>query len=263
MKISAYHYFLLIVLLICGAGIARAIPGFHIHDDASVEKAVREYADHSDQFRPCVYQAYLDKSLWRLALAAHAYLQQKPGDAERECSFAQAYWQSQEYDTNEKVPADAATQLKGLYNEALQDTKDAANKLPHSVAAHLTYGQYLQYFVMGTAKVPQMLHEYKAAVALMPASGELHFRLADALFSSGDFSPPRIAEMISEYKKAVQLDPHLAESYSGIAASYWQEKDWQGVKIYIDKYVAARPDVANRADVVAMRKTLTEKLGHD
>ena len=128
------------------------------------------------------------------------------------------------------------------------------------MAAHLTYGYYLGYFVPGMQKVPQMQYEYRAAVALMPASGELHYKLADALFSSGDSSYATIAEMIAQYKQALRLDPKLTEGYFAIAASYWQEQDWSAVKLYLNKYVAANPAAATRPDVVAALKTANQKL---
>ena len=208
-----------------------------------------------------VYQAYLDKNLWRLAIAAHDYLSQKPGDTARECSFAQAYWRSQRLAAREQVPSDKQRQLAGWYEEAIRDTQNAARKMPRSVEAHLAYGEYLQYFVMGTGKVPQMQAEYKKAVALTPQVGEVHCRLADAYFSSGPLTPPQVRTMIAEYQKAVALDSRQTESYFFISASYYRLQDWKNVRLYLNKYLTLHPEAATRADTIAVQKILAEKLG--
>ena len=220
------------------AVLAWAVPGYHIDDMASSQKAVQQYGENNFQFRSVVYQAYLDRNLWRLAIAAHEYLHRKPGDPIRECTFAQAYWRSQHLAGREQVPPEKQHQLASWYDESVQVTQDAAKKMPRSVDAHLVYGEYLQFFVMGMGKVPQMQAEYKKAVALTPQVGEVHYRLADAYFSSGPLTRPQIKTMISEYQKALELDPRQTESYFFIAASYYQLQDWKEVQLHINKYLA-------------------------
>lgn len=250
---------LLVTLLLSLAVLAWAVPGYHVNDDASARKAVEQYGENNFQFRSVVYQAQLDKSLWRLTLAAHEYLLLKPTDPARECSFAQVYWQPQR--TQEQVPEAEQKKIAALYDEAVRDTKDAARKMPRSVDAHLTYGKYLQYFVMGMGKVPQMQAEYKKAAALTPNVGEVHFRLADAYFSSGPLTHSQIMTMIAEYKKAVALDPRQTESYFSLAACYYRLQDWKSDRLYINKYLELHPEYATRPDIVAVQKMLKEKLG--
>lgn len=123
----------------------------------------------------------MNKSAWRLVLAAHKYLQKKPGDPERECSFAEAYWQSQQVGVSEQVPPKEKAQFEGLFEEAARDTEDAAKRLPKSAAAHITYGRYILLFVPGIEKVPQMIHEFQMAVALKPSSGYAHYNARQCL----------------------------------------------------------------------------------
>ena len=59
---------------------ANAFPGYHIDSDKSAKQAVQQYAENNFQFDAVVYQAYLDKNLWRLAMVAHNYLGEKPRD---------------------------------------------------------------------------------------------------------------------------------------------------------------------------------------
>lgn len=238
-----------------------AIPGYHIGDMDSARQAVQQYGENNSQFGAVVYQAYLDNNLWRLAIASHDALSQKPSDPVRECSFAQVYWRSQRLAVREKVPTDKQRQLAGWYDEATRVTQDAAKKMPRSAEAHLAYGEYLQYFVMGMGKVPQMQAEYKRAVALTPEVGEVHYRLADAYFGSGPLTPPQIRTMIMEYQKAVALDPRQTESYFFISASYYRLQDWKNVRIYLNKYLALHPEAATRADTIAVQRILLEKLG--
>ena len=245
------------------AAIAWAVPGYHIDDMASARQAVQQYGGNNFQFRAVVYQAYLDKNLWRLAIAAHDSLNQKSSDPVWECSFAQAYWRSQRFGTREQVPPDKQRQLAAWYDEAIRNTQDAAKKMPRSVDAHLVYGEYLQYFVMGMGKVPQMQAEYKKAIALTPQVGELHYRLADAYFGSGPLTHPQIWTMIAEYNKAVALDPRQTESYFFISASYYKLQDWKNVQHYLDKYLMFHPEAASRADIIAVRKMLVLKLGKE
>jgi len=243
------------------AALAWAVPGYHINDMATARQAVQQYGENNFQFGAVVYQAYLDKNLWRLAIAAHDSLGQKPGDPMRECSFAQAYWRSQRLAAREQVPPDRQRQLAAWYDEAVRDTEDATRKMPRSADAHLVYGEYLQYFVMGMGKVPQMQAEYKKAVALTPQVGEVHQRLADAYFSSGPLTPPQIMTMISEYKRSVALDPRQTESYFFISASYYRLKDWKNVQHYLNKYLQLHPEATSRPDTIAVRKILAQKLG--
>jgi len=254
-------YLLLLPAIFAISVFAWAAPGYHVNDASSAKQAVQEYAENNYQFRSVVYQAYLDKNLWQLAIAAHDYLHQKPNDPARECSFAQAYWRSQRVGIREQVPPDKQRQINSWYDEALRDTQDAVKKMPRSVDAHLVYGEYLQFFVMGMEKVPQMQAEYKKAVALAPGVGELHHRLADAYFGSGALTRPQVQFMIAEYRKAVALDPRQTESYFFLAASYYQLQDWKSDRFYLNKYLSLHPEAASRPDVVAIRKMLAEKLG--
>lgn len=201
--------------------------------------------------------------MWRLALAAHDFLKGKPTDPARECSFAQAYWKSQQAGTTEAVPADSAAQLRGYFNEAVRDTEDAAKKQPRSVYAHLIYANYLQYYtLMDKSNIPKMLYEYQRAVALAPGMGYAHYELALGYFGCGDSSDVTINKIVAEAKKAVSLDPRLTNSYFWIASVY----DWPGhrnakiSKMFLDKYLQAQPDQANRPDIVAFRKRLTETV---
>ena len=250
-------------LLACAARIAWAIPGFHINDDASAQKAVQLYADSPDKFRAAAYQAQQDKSLWRLALAAHNYLKQVPGDADRECSFAMAYWGAQQPGWQEDVSPDARHQLSDLYDEAVRDAQDAAKRLPDSVAAHLTYGHYLQYFVPGMQKVPQMLYEYRAAVALRPDLGETHYLLGMAYFGDGDTGAANVDKIIAQLVRAVELDPRQVDSYFYLAGVYdWPSHlDPQKSQHYLDKYLRLEPSQASRPDVKALQADLQRKLG--
>ena len=133
----------IIVALIILCASAQAVSGYHIIDDVTANRAVHDFADDSFKFRAAVYQAQLDKNLWRLTLAADKYLKQKPDSPERECSFATAYWAFQAIRTHESVPDGKFKELQALYNEAVKDVKEAAQKLPKSVTAHIVYGQYI------------------------------------------------------------------------------------------------------------------------
>ena len=247
--------------MLLALGRANAIPGYHIDSDKAARQAVQEYGENNFQFGAVCYQAALDKNLWRLALAAHDHLSAKPKDPMRECSFAQAYWESQQAGVSETVPPAIAKQLQNWFDEAVRDTQDAVKKMPRSVNAHLVYGEYLQYFVMGMGKVPQMQAEFKKAVALAPNVGAYHFLLANAYFGSGPLTRPEIKTMIAEYKKAIALDPRQTESYLGIAASYYQLQDWVNDRRYLNKYLSLNPKAASRPDIIAIRKMLAEKLG--
>lgn len=248
-----------LALLVIAAA-AWAIPGYRINDQAAAEKAVNQYAGDSFKFGAVVYQAELDKNVWQLALAAHHYLQQKPHDPQRKCSFAMAYWRSQQ--VRETVPPAARKQLDGLFEEAARDSKEAATSLPKSAAAHLNYGQYLLSFVPGLEKVKPMLHEFQTAVSLRPDLGEMHFWLAEGYSGSGDSSNGTVDKIIAEATKSVASDPRLANSYYLIASVYdWpSHRNLKMSKLYLDKYLSARPEQATRPDVVAFQKYLKEKL---
>jgi len=262
MKVLQRKLTFTLLLLVVVAGLAWAIPGYKINDDASAGRAVRQSAGDSDRFGAVVYQALLDKNSWRLALVAHDYLQQKPGDPQRECSFAQAYWQSQQVGVSEQVPEAAKTHLRGLFEEAARDTEDAARRLPNTAAAHLTYGRYLQLFIPGIEKVPQMLRELQRAVALKPNSGYMHFMLAEGYFGSGDDSDVNSDKIIIESKRAIELNSRLTESYALIAAAFSRKKDWKMDKLYLDKYVRAEPEAAKRPDILATYKIIQQKLSN-
>lgn len=249
-----------LLLMAVAAAPVTAAPGYHINSDKSAKQAVQQYAGNNFQFGATVYQAYLDKNLWRLALAAHAYLQEKPGDPTRECSFAQVYWESQQPGVPENVPPAAAKQLRGWFEEAVRATEDAVKKMPKSVYANLTYGYYLQYYVTGMEKVPKMLRAYQRAVALAPDLGYAHYQLAMGYFSSGDSDNKKPDKILSELKKAIALDPRLTEGYEFMAAAYWQKGDWKGDKFYLDKYLTLHPDQATRPDIVRTQQILKEKL---
>lgn len=257
-------YFLTIVVLmltLSSLGSANAVPGYHIDSDKTAKQAVQQYGENNFQFEAACYQAALDKNLWRLALVAHDYLREKPKDPARECSFAQVYWKSQQVGVSETVPPAVAKQLQGWFDEAVLDTQDAVKKMPRSVSAHLTYGTYLERFVMGMGKVPQMQSEFKEAVALSPNVGQYHFQLADAYFSSGPLTRSEKEAMIAEYKRAVALDPRQTESYFFLAASYYQLQDWTNDRRYLNRYLKLRPEAASRPDIIATQKMLMEKLG--
>jgi tetratricopeptide (TPR) repeat protein len=250
----------LIVLLTAGlAVLAWAVPGYRIADASSAKQAVQQYGENNFQFRAVVYQARLDKKLWRLALASHDYLRERPKDPVRECSFAQAYWASQQ--VREEVPAVDQKKLAGLYDEAVRDTQDAVKNMPKNVDAHLTYGFYLERFVMGMGKVPLMQAEFKKAVALTPNVGEVHAQLADAYFSSGPLTHPEVERMIAEYKKAVALDPRQTQCYLFLSGSYDRVQDYMNERRYLNKYLSLHPEEASRSDIVAAQKHLTDKLG--
>lgn len=233
---------------------SKATPGHRINSDASAKQAVQQYAENNFEFGAVVYQAALDKNLWRLTLAAHAYLQQKPTDPARECSFAQAYWQSQQFGTSENVPASQKQILRGLYTEAVMDTQDAVRRLPNLAESHLMYGHFLQYYMlMDKSNIPKMLHEYKEAVRLEPGSGYNHYQLALGYMGSDDLSINTINKIIAESKKAVALDPRLTRSYFLISNTYdWPgHRDYKQFKLYLDKYLKAHPEDANDPHITA------------
>jgi tetratricopeptide (TPR) repeat protein len=240
---------------------AGAAPGYHINTDASAKKAVQQYADNNFQFDAVVYQAYLDKNLWRLAIASHDYLKEKPKDPVRECSFAQAYWKSQQPGIPENVPLPVAKELRGWFEEAVRDTEEAVKKLPKSIYANLTYGDYLQNFVMGMEKVPAMLHAYQQAVALAPELGYAHYKLAMGYFCSGNNSAENEDKVLAQLKKALVLDPRLTESYFSMAGAYWQKGDYKNVKRSLHKYLALHPEQASRPDIIRTQQILKQKLG--
>lgn len=240
--------------------VAWAIPGYRINDQAAAQKAVEQYAEDSGKFGAVVYQAELDKNVWQLALVAHRYLQQKPNDPQRKCSFAMAYWRSQ--NVTETLSPASRKQLRGLFEEAARDSREAATELPTSAAAHLNYGQYLLSFVPGMEKVKPMLHEFQTAVLLRPDLGETHYWLAEGYFGSGDSSSKTVDKILTQAKKAVALDPRLANSYYLIASVYdWpSHRNLKLSRVYLDKYLSAHPEQATRPDVVAFQKYLKEKL---
>src|SRR5579871_334638 len=207
MNLTKLKILFMFVLFLTATRVAQAIPGYHINDDASAKRAVKEFAEDSYKFGACVYQAELDKNLWRLTLAAHDYLLKKPDSPQGECSFASAYWRLQQVRSQETISPDVVKQLDAMFEEAARDTKEAANKLPNSAAAHLNYGQYLLLHVMGKEKVPTMLAEFKKAVALQPKVGEFHRWLAEGYAGSGDYSRKTMEAILSEGKQAVELDP--------------------------------------------------------
>ena len=259
-------------LILLGAGMltataiafafAKGMPGYRINDAASVNRAVHQYADDCDKFGAVIYQAGLDKDLWQLTIAAHAYYRSKPSDAERECSFVNAYWGLR--DRNETIPPDAAKQLEGMYGEAVDDTEDVAHKLPDSMTAHLVYGRYMLLHVMGMAKVKPMLAEFRKAVMLRPDSGTAHYWLAQGLAGSGDYSRPTADATIREAKKAIRLDPRLSESYYLLATAYElpSEDNRKMSEIYLNKYLKIHPERANIPDIAGFRKWYSEKPSH-
>ena len=233
---------------------AWATPGYPINSDASARQAVQQFAENNFQFSAAVYQAALDKNLWRLALAAHAYLLERPKDPARECSFAQAYWQSQQFGTAEDVPAAQKQTLQGFYDEAVLDTQDAVRQMPNSAEGHLIYGHFLQYYMlMDKSNIPKMLHEYKEAVRLEPGSGYAHYQLALGYAGANDLSLSMINKIIAESKKAVALDPRLTRSYLIISSAYdWPgHRDYQQFKFYLDKYLIAHPEDAHDPHITA------------
>ncbi len=249
-----------VTLLLLPAFQVHSLPGYHVNNEASVQKAVKQYASNSNKFRAVVYQAMLDKHSGPLALATHRYLLLKPNDPERKCSFATAYWQTQFPGVRQNISPKDVKQLQGLYQEAVQDTKEAAQKLPHSVAAHINYARYLQYFVYGTEKVPAMVREYQKVVALEPHQAEAHYALAMAYLGTGDYSVETSHKAIAELKQAVKLNPRLTESYSYMAASCSWVNNWKEAKFYLQQYIRVNPKAATRPDVVAVMKTANEKI---
>lgn len=248
-------------LLLTALAPVSAVPGYHINSDKAAKQAVQEYAENNFQFDAVVYQASLDKNLWRLAIASHDYLKEKPKDPVRECSFAQAYWKSQQPGVPENVPPATDKQLRGWFNEAVRDTQDAVKKMPKSVYANLTYGDYLLYYVMGMEKVPPMLHAYQQAVALAPGLGYAHYKLAMGYFGSGNNSSENADRVLAQLRKALELDPRLTESYFFMAGAYWQKEDYRNVRVCIHKYLTLHPDQASRPDIIRTQQMLKEKLG--
>lgn len=239
----------------------NAAPGYHIDSDRSAKQAVQQYGENNFQFGAVVYQATLDKNLWRLTLAAHDYLQEKPKDPVRQCTFAQAYWQAIQAGGNESVSPATAKQLQLWFEEAVRDTENAVKKMPRSIYANLIYGDYLLYNVMGMQKVPMMLHAYQQAVTLAPDLGYAHYKLAMGYFGSGDYSSKNEDRVISELKKALALDPRLTESYFSMAGAYWQKGDYKNVRFCVTKYLNLHPEQATRPDIVRTQAMLREKLG--
>ena len=260
MKHHRCNKIILSLSLFMVAMVAWAMPGYRIDSQTAAQRAVKQYAEDSSRFGAVVYQAELDKNVWQLTLAAHDYLQQKPGDPQRKCSFAMAYWRSQE--VREIVPTSARKQLKGLFEEAARDSKEAAFALPDSAEAHLNYGHYLLLFVPGLEKVKLMLREFQTSVLLKPESGEMHYWLAEGYAGTGDTSAKTVDKILAEAKKAAALDPRLANSYYLTASVYdWpSHRNLRLSKEYLDKYLSARPEQATRPDVVAFVKYLKEKL---
>jgi len=123
---------LLTMQLICfSATIASAIPGYHINDATSAARAVKEYGHNPANFEACIYQAELDKSLWRLMLAAHDALVAKPKDAYLKCCFAEAYWRvSTIMGRTETVPKETIDAMSSMSSEAARDTEQGAVELP-------------------------------------------------------------------------------------------------------------------------------------
>lgn len=136
--------------------------------------------------------------------------------------------------------------------------------MPNSVAAHLNYGNYLQYFgLMGQkSSVALMLHEYQQAVALSPNLGYAHYALANGYIGAGRSDLQTVDKAIAEYKKALELDPRLTNSYYSLAALYsWPCKsDFATGRAYLDKYLRIYPDEAKSPTVVPLARYLDEKL---
>ena len=251
----------IVVALIILCASAQAIPGYHIIDDVTANRAVHDFADDSFKFRAAVYQAQLDKNLWRLTLAAHKYLQQNPNRPERECSFATAYWAFQAIRTRESVPDDKSKELQALYNEAAKDVKEAAQRLPKSVTAHIIYGQYIVWHEMGDQKIKPMLAEFLAAVKLRPDLGDTHYWLATGYMSTGDnISKLNCHNIIVEFKTAISLDPRLTESNYFLSCAYsWPSvHDYATSQHYLDLYLKANPDKVNEPRVANLVKYLRQ-----
>ena len=234
--------------LILLLGHIQGNPGYHIVDDTSAKKAVVELASDSSKFEAAVYQAKLDKNLWRLILAAYDYLELMPKNPERQCSFAMSYFESLGFGTYDSIPKDKVVKLQGLYGEAIRCIKEAVTALPESVTAHLTYGKYYM-SQNGYEKVQPMLHEFRTAVKLGPNRGWTHYWLAKGYNSSGDETIKTAQKMIQEFKRALELDPRLTSSYLSISYAYmWPcMEDSKNSRIYLAKYLAARTDQAKRA----------------
>ena len=249
------------VVLMMAVRPAAAVPGYHITNDKSAQLAVQQYAGNNFLFNAVTYQAFLDRNLWRLTLAAHDALAKEPNNIALKCSFTMAYWQSQSpVGVHEDVPTAARTQLQGMYAEALRDTKEAVQKLPNSVSAHLNYGYYLQWFVMGMEKVPAMLREYQAAVRLRPDLGYVHAALAQAYAGSGDYGTATSDKIIAECKRAVALDSRLIEPYSTMAAAYCWKNDYRSANIYLNKYLKLNPEGIRNEGTFRMKQSIEQEL---
>jgi tetratricopeptide (TPR) repeat protein len=226
----------------------------------SAQRAVRQFADNPDQFATCVYQALLDKSEWRLARAAFECLQLKPDDPRRECSFAQAYWKSQDAGVTEKPPADDLQQRLKMETVAVSAVEDAAKKLPDSFTAHLTYGEFIEHHLMPSmdhSQIGPMIREYKRAVELRPDVGDAHYHLAMGYMypPPPDLSSTSKIKAIDEFTKAVELDPRLSDSYYRISClyTYSPRPDYATAYKYMEKFLSEAPDQANRTDVALAR----------
>ena len=269
MKLSVKSVALLALFTGGSIGIAWAIPGYHISGSAAAEKSVQQFAEDSLKFRAVVYQAQLDNNAWRLALASYKYLQLRPTDPQRECSFSEAYWSYRkslwnlkETNGSNDVPVDASKTLNALDEAAVKATKSAVQNMPNSVAAHLNYGNYLQYFgLMGQAKnIQLMLNQYKQAASLRPDLGYTHYALAIGYMGSGKTDIEATNNIIAEFSRAVALDPRLTDSYFFIAAVYsWPSKnDLTVSRFYLDKYLRLYPSEINSARVAPLNKYLRE-----
>ena len=256
-----------LISMTAAVGLVWAIPGYHINDDVAADKSVQQFADDSYRFRAVVYQAELDESTWRLALAAHKYAQLKPADPQRECSFSEAYWsykkalwRSQQANSGQSIPPGISKELENLYEPAIQATRDAVQKMPDSVAVHLNYGNYLQYFGLMDKKenIQLMLNEYTKAVTLRPDLGYTHYALAGGYMGSGRDDAKTTDKIIAEFSRAVALDPRLTDSYYALAAVYvWPTKnDFVMSRHYLDKYLKLCPQEVNSPRVLPLNKYL-------
>jgi tetratricopeptide (TPR) repeat protein len=223
-------------------------------------RAVNQFGTNPTEFGTVIYQASLDGSLWRLVMAAHQYKLNNPSDPIAALDFSRAYWANQLTFGKEHPSDEARRQISGWFEEAARDAKNSASSLPENTEAHLAYGTYLQYFVMGMGKVPAMLKEFKKAEELSPQRGDVHAAMAEAYFGDGSYTNSNADKVIREAHMALNLDHRQTEMYFLIASAYWQKNDFKNDELYIRKYLNANPSAATRPDIVRAEAILKTKL---
>jgi len=87
---------------------------------------------------------------------------------------------------------------------------DTVAKRPHNARALDNYGNTL----MSAGQLDQAIHYYRAALALTPKVGRIHYNLGKALHAGGH-NP----EAIAEYQLAVQLEPGFADGHINLATA--------------------------------------------